>query len=78
MEETDPHRRTDGFDALIDEIRAKLLPALVAKWGIEVGSDQCQMPTVTTTDNSDAIGIDLWKIFCKTDPCNDVVLFHPK
>jgi len=41
MEETSPHRRTDGFDALIDEIRAKLLPALVAKWGIEVGSDVC-------------------------------------
>lgn len=41
MEETSPHRRTDGFDALIDEIRVKLLPALVAKWGIEVGSDLC-------------------------------------
>jgi DNA-directed RNA polymerase specialized sigma24 family protein len=41
MEETSPHRRTDGFDAMIDEIRAKLLPALVAKWGIEVGSDLC-------------------------------------
>ena len=41
MEETSPHRRIDGFDALIDEIRVKLLPALVAKWGIEVGSDLC-------------------------------------
>ena len=41
MEETGPHRRIDGFDALIDEIRVKLLPALVAKWGIEVGSDLC-------------------------------------
>jgi DNA-directed RNA polymerase specialized sigma24 family protein len=28
-----------GFDTLIDEIRARLLPALVSKWGIEVGSD---------------------------------------
>ena len=41
MEETSPHRCIDGFDALIDEIRVKLLPALVAKWGIEVGSDLC-------------------------------------
>ena len=41
MEETSPHRRSDGFDSLIDEIRARLLPALVAKWGIEVGSDLC-------------------------------------
>ena len=41
MEETGPHRRIDGFDALIEEIRARLLPALVAKWGIEVGSDLC-------------------------------------
>ena len=41
MEETSSHRRIDGFDALIDEIRVKLLPALVAKWGIEVGSDLC-------------------------------------
>jgi DNA-directed RNA polymerase specialized sigma24 family protein len=41
MEEEMSHPRTDGFDALIDEIRARLLPALVAKWGIEVGSDLC-------------------------------------
>lgn len=41
MKEEMSHPRTDGFDALIDEIRARLLPALVAKWGIEVGSDLC-------------------------------------
>lgn len=41
MEETSPHGRSDGFDSLIVEIRARLLPALVAKWGIEVGSDLC-------------------------------------
>ena len=41
MEETSPHHRTDRFEALIDEIRAKLLPALVVKWGIEVGRDLC-------------------------------------
>lgn len=41
MENTGNHGRPDGFDALIDEIRARLLPALVSKWGIEVGSDLC-------------------------------------
>jgi DNA-directed RNA polymerase specialized sigma24 family protein len=41
MENTRNHGHPDGFDALIDEIRSRLLPALVAKWGIEVGSDLC-------------------------------------
>lgn len=41
MDEMTPLHRSDGFDALVDEIRAKLLPALVAKWGMEVGSDLC-------------------------------------
>ena len=41
MKEEISHRYSDGFDALIEQIRAKLLPALVAKWGIEVGSDLC-------------------------------------
>ena len=41
MENTRIHGHPGGFDALIDEIRARLLPALVAKWGIEVGSDLC-------------------------------------
>ena len=41
MEETSPRRHADGFDALIEEIRVKLLPVLVARWGIEVGSDLC-------------------------------------
>jgi RNA polymerase sigma factor (sigma-70 family) len=41
MGNTTNHGHSDGFDALIDEIRSRLLPALVAKWGIEVGSDLC-------------------------------------
>ena len=41
MENTRIHGYSGGFDALIDEIRARLLPALVSKWGIEVGSDLC-------------------------------------
>lgn len=41
MESTENPGRPDGFDTLIDEIRSRLLPALVSKWGIEVGSDLC-------------------------------------
>lgn len=41
MEKKAPHNSPDGFDGLIDEIRSRLLPALVAQWGIEVGSDLC-------------------------------------
>jgi len=41
MEKKAPHNSHEGFDSLIDEIRSRLLPALVAKWGIEVGSDLC-------------------------------------
>ena len=41
MENTSDHGQPGGFDGLIDEIRSRLLPALVSKWGIEVGSDLC-------------------------------------
>jgi len=41
MENTRNHGQPDGFDVLVDEIRSRLLPALVSKWGIEVGSDLC-------------------------------------
>ena len=41
MEKKTPQNSVDGFDSLIDEIRSRLLPVLVAKWGIEVGSDLC-------------------------------------
>jgi DNA-directed RNA polymerase specialized sigma24 family protein len=41
MEKKTPQNSVDGFDSLIDEIRSRLLPVLVAKWGIEVGSDVC-------------------------------------
>ena len=41
MENTRNHGHPDSFDALIDEIRSRLLPALVSKWGIEVGNDLC-------------------------------------
>jgi len=41
MENRGDHGHPDGFDALIEEIRSRLLPALVSKWGIEVGSDLC-------------------------------------
>jgi DNA-directed RNA polymerase specialized sigma24 family protein len=41
MDERTPPCRPDGFDTLIDQVRSRLLPALVARWGIEVGSDLC-------------------------------------
>lgn len=41
MGTTSNHGQPDGFDELVDEIRSRLLPALVSKWGIEVGSDLC-------------------------------------
>ena len=41
MDDVQPESRLQGSDDLIDEIRSRLLPALVAKWGIEVGSDIC-------------------------------------
>lgn len=41
MDESRHHEQPLGFDDLIDEIRSRLLPALVAKWGIEIGSDVC-------------------------------------
>jgi DNA-directed RNA polymerase specialized sigma24 family protein len=41
MEKKVPHNSSDDFEGLIEEIRSRLLPALVAKWGIEVGSDLC-------------------------------------
>jgi DNA-directed RNA polymerase specialized sigma24 family protein len=41
MDDAQPDNGLQGFDDLIDEIRSRLLPALVAKWGIEVGSDIC-------------------------------------
>jgi DNA-directed RNA polymerase specialized sigma24 family protein len=41
MEKKAPHKGYESFDGLIDDVRLRLLPALVAKWGIEVGSDLC-------------------------------------
>ena len=41
MENTRNHGHPGDFEALINEIRSRLLPALVSKWGIEVGSDLC-------------------------------------
>lgn len=41
MDDPRQHGHPQGFDGLIDEIRSRLLPALVAKWGVEVGSDVC-------------------------------------
>ena len=41
MESSGSHPHSNSFDDLIDTIRSRLLPALVAKWGVEVGSDVC-------------------------------------
>ena len=41
MEKKAPHNGYESFDGLIDDVRLRLLPALVVKWGIEVGSDLC-------------------------------------
>jgi DNA-directed RNA polymerase specialized sigma24 family protein len=39
MDGSRPVRRPDTFDELIDGVRARLLPVLWARWGIEVGGD---------------------------------------
>ena len=41
MEQAGHQGRANDFDTLIDEIRVRLLPALVSRWGVEVGSDLC-------------------------------------
>lgn len=41
MEQPQPQHRARDFDDLLDQVRSRLLPALVAKWGVEVGSDVC-------------------------------------
>ncbi len=41
MDDARLHEHPQGFDGLIEKIRSRLLPALVAKWGVEVGSEVC-------------------------------------
>jgi len=41
MEQTPNHLRVSTFDELIEQIRMRLWPALLARWGVEVGSDTC-------------------------------------
>ncbi|MFZ1490703.1 MAG: hypothetical protein WAS51_12230 [Ilumatobacteraceae bacterium] len=44
-----------GFDGLIEDIRSRLLPALVAKWGVEVGSDVCSEVEEYAWSNQDRL-----------------------